>query len=203
LNYLDIIFLIIVLIGFILGYKDGLVRKIIGLLGFIIAIGFAFELSPFAGKILTPLFNNDEYLAKFIGGITIFFLTILIFSILKRLIHPVDKVNRFLNKFLGGVSGVVQILFIISGFLLFLNIFRIPSTEDRDKSLIYSFTFNLVPWSIDFVMGTNSKVNSFLKENINTIDSLELPNPFDSTQVNGIKTIQDSTNIQDSTSISP
>ena len=106
----------IIIIGFVLGYKDGLVRKIIGLLGFIIALGLAFELSGPTGKFFTPVFNNDEYLASTVCGIAIFFLTILIFSILKRIIHPVDKVNRFLNKFLGGLSGVFQILFFINVF---------------------------------------------------------------------------------------
>jgi len=41
MNYIDYILIAIILIGFILGYKDGLVRKVIGLLGLVVAIFLA------------------------------------------------------------------------------------------------------------------------------------------------------------------
>ena len=97
MNYLDILILAIALLGFLLGFKDGLIRKIIGLIGLIAAIGFAFEFSDKLGHLLTPFFNNDDYLAKIISGILIFLFVILIASIIKRIVHPLDKVNRFVN----------------------------------------------------------------------------------------------------------
>ena len=93
-----------------------------------------------------------------------------------------DKVNRFVNKFLGGISGALQILFFVSGFFLFLNIFKVPSNEDREKSLFYSSVFNVIPWTIDLVLGSNSKINSFLKDNIEN-NNLIVPNPNDSVEI--------------------
>ncbi len=188
MNYVDFIILAIVFVGFVLGYKDGLVRKIIGLIGFVLAVGFAFEFSDKLGFILVPVFNDDSYLANLIAGIIIFFVTILFFSILKRVIHPVDKVNRFVNKFLGGISGGVQILFFISGFLLFLNIFGIPSEKTRKESLFYEKTFNIIPWSIDFIMGANSKVHNFIEDYINNPGELPLPDLPDSTSTDTLNT---------------
>jgi len=100
LNYLDYIIIVIILIGFLLGFKDGLVRKLIGLLGLIFGIGLAFQFSGTVGKLLIRFFNNDEYLSSVIAGILIFLVVILIATIIKRIVHPFDKVNRLINQVL-------------------------------------------------------------------------------------------------------
>ena len=78
-------------------------------------------------------------------------------SVLKRIIHPFDKVNRFMNQFLGGLAGVLQILFFISALLLFLNIFNFPGENDRDKSFLYNPVYQIIPVSIDLILGRDSK----------------------------------------------
>ena len=137
MNYIDFILIGIVLVGFILGYKDGLVRKIIGLLGLIVAIYIAISYSDTLGEYLSPMFNDENYLAKIISGIILFLATILAFAIIKRLIHPTDKVNKFLNQLLGGIAGAAQIVFLTSVFLLLLNIFSFPKKEDVEQLGIY------------------------------------------------------------------
>lgn len=166
MNYLDYIIIVFLLIGFLLGFKDGLVRKIIGLLGLIIGVVLAFQFSGSVGKILTPFFNNDSYLAGLIGGILIFLLTILIASIVKRLVHPLDKVNKFLNQLLGGVIGIVQLAYFTSTVFLFLNIFSFPKNIDRNGSAFYNSVLNLVPKTVEYVMGHKSKATDYLKEYI-------------------------------------
>jgi len=170
LNYLDYIIIVILLIGFLLGFKDGLVRKIIGLVGFVVGIGLAFEFSDKVAKITTPFFNNDEYLAGILAGILIFLVVIFIASIIKRIVHPLDKVNRFLNQFLGGVIGAVQIIFFTSALFLFLNIFSLPNIQQRNKSIFYNTVLNIIPKTIDFVMGHSSKATDYLKQYIEKKD---------------------------------
>mgnify|MGYP001577771153 CR=1 FL=1 len=162
MNYLDYIILIIIIIGFLLGFKDGLVRKIIGLIGFIIGIILAFQFSSYVGKYLAAFFNDDEYLSSVIAGITIFLVVILISSLIKRVVHPFDKVNRFINQFVGGIIGVVQIAFFLSAIFLFLNIFSFPNISQRNNSLSYNFVLDLIPKSIDLIIGKNSKATDYL-----------------------------------------
>ncbi|MDF1611460.1 MAG: CvpA family protein [Stygiobacter sp.] len=169
--YLDYIILAIVIIGFLLGFKDGLIRKLIGLLGFIIAVALAFEFNNKVGKIILPFFNNDEYLSNLIAGILIFIIVILITSILKRIIHPLDKVNKFINQFLGGIVGVIQVLFFTSAFLILLNILGIPSNEDKKNSVSVSMVENLIPNTIEFFIGHKSKASDFIKEYIEKSES--------------------------------
>jgi len=170
LNYLDYIILLIVLIGFLLGFKDGLVRKIIGLAGLALAVLFAIEFSDELGAFLNPVFNNEIYFSNIVSGFIIFFLTILITSIVKRIVHPLDKVNRFVNQFLGGITGAVQIIFFISGFLLFLNIFSMPAKNSRDDSLFYKPVSSLVPAVIDLILGDDSKTKDLFQQYIEGSD---------------------------------
>jgi membrane protein required for colicin V production len=170
LNYIDYIILIVILVGFLLGFKDGLVRKLIGLVGLILGVILAYKLSGVIGKITTPFFNNDEYLANLISGILVFLVVILLASILKRIVHPLDKVNRLLNQTLGGIIGAVQITFFISAFLLFLNIFGIPKVKERSSSAFYGFVSGLIPKTVDIVAGPKAKVQDYIKEYIEKKD---------------------------------
>ncbi len=170
MNYLDIFIVAVLAIGFLLGFKDGLVRKIIGLIGLIVAFAVAFEFSDKAALIILPVFQ-DEYFANIVAGILIFLIVILITSIIKRIVHPLVKTNRFINQFLGGVVGVIQIVFFLSGFLLFLNIFNLPSKSSENKSILYSKVYNVIPNSIDFVIGHRSKATDFIKDFIENKDN--------------------------------
>lgn len=181
MSYLDIAIFIIILIGFLLGYKDGLVRKIIGIIGFILAVVLAFKYAQEGGELIAPAFNNEMYLAKIVAGILIFLIILLVISILKRVIHPVDKVNRFVNQLLGGISGAIQIVFFISGFLLFLNIFNFPKEEDKKESYLYIHVYSVLPYTIDFIMGKNTKTEDIIK------DFLESESDYQNIQIDTTK----------------
>ena len=178
MNYIDYIIITIVLIGFILGYKDGLIRKFIGLIGLIVAILLAVNYSGGLGEYLAPMFNNEIYLAKIVSGFVVFFATILAFAILKRLIHPSDKVNKFLNQLLGGIAGTLQIIFFLSVFLLLLNAISIPSEEDINESLFYSPVYSVIPSTIDLIVGADFKTEGFIKDYIDSKNNKELPEEF-------------------------
>ena len=172
--YIDYIIVFVILIGFILGFKDGLVRKIIGLTGLALGVLFAIEFSDEVGSFLAPLFNDEIYFSNIVSGFLIFFLTVLVTSIIKRIVHPLDKVNRFVNQFLGGLTGAIQIIFFISGFLLFLNIFNVPSKQTRQKSVLYNGVAQLVPATIDFILGDKSKTMDLFEEYIQGDESKPL-----------------------------
>lgn len=175
MNYIDYIIIAVACIGFILGFKDGLIRKIIGLIGFIAGIFLAFEYSQSIGKFLNPFFSNDDYLANVIAGILIFLITILITSILKRIIHPVDKLNKFLNLLIGGVLGTVQIIFFLSGIFLFLDFLGFPNNQTKKNSTLYQYVYDIIPKSIDLVVGHQSKAADMIKNFIENKDTVKTP----------------------------
>ena len=174
MSYFDYIIITVLLVGFILGFKDGLVRKIIGLAGIIIGAILAVSYATFIGSYLAPIFNDEIYLSEIVAGIVIFFLTVFVASVIKRIIHPLDKVNRFLNQFMGGLTGALQILFFLSGFLLFLDIFNIPSDSEKDNSVLYTKVHGIIPTAIDFIVGEDYQKKNFIKDYIEAKDTASI-----------------------------
>ncbi|MBK6915602.1 MAG: CvpA family protein [Ignavibacteriales bacterium] len=169
----DIIIALGIIIGFILGFKDGFVRKIIGIIGFCCGVYLALTFADDIGKFLEYSLGIEFYLAEIMGGVIIFLFTILIFTILKRIVHPFDKVNSLINQIIGGAVGSIQVIFFLSAVLLLLNVFEIPDKKTADSSILYHTTYEVIPSTIDYLSGYTPKTKKIIKDYINEKDSLE------------------------------
>ncbi|HKI78693.1 MAG TPA: CvpA family protein [Ignavibacteriaceae bacterium] len=173
MSLLDIIIIVIFLIGFILGFKDGFVRKVVGFFGFVIAVLLTSFFYARVGAFLESMLGMDIYLANIVAGIMIFIITMAIFSFLKRVIHPFDKVNNFLNQILGGVIGAIQIIFFLGAVFFLLNVFSVPNKSTADSSLLYYKVYNLIPETIELLNTYTPKTKEILNDYINETDSLK------------------------------
>lgn len=171
MNVLDYFIIGLLSVGFILGFKDGIIRKIIGLTGLFIAILMSYKLSNPIGEILSVSTGIEQYLSEILAGITIFISIVFLASIIKRLVHPSDKVNNLLNQILGGIFGSLQIFFFLSIIFLILNIFDVPSEESKTKSLLYNPTYSAIPSTISFIFGESNGFKDIIKESIESKDS--------------------------------
>jgi membrane protein required for colicin V production len=171
LNLLDIIIVIIALIGFILGYKDGFIRKLIGLIGFALGIILAVKFSSDLGKILEKLFSIEFYLSEILAGILIFLVIVFLSSVVKRLVHPFDKVNNLINQIVGGLVGMIQILFFVSAVLFLMNIFNAPSKKLKESSFLYPKIFNVIPSTVNYLNNYTPKTKEIIKNYINQKDT--------------------------------
>ena len=172
MNLIDVIILIIAAIGFILGFKDGFIRKVIGFAGFILAIVLAINFASDLGRYMEEVLGIEYYLSELIAGVAIFSLTIFLFAVLKRIIHPFDKVNNIINQFIGGAVGMIQILFFLSAAFYLLNIFSIPSNDTQKNSLIYGSVYNIIPGTIDWLSDYTPDAKKRIKDYINDKDTL-------------------------------
>ncbi len=163
MNYIDYIIIAFFIVGFILGFKDGFVRKLIGLAGIFVGIFLAVKFSEPAGKLLSPLFNNEPYLSGVIGAIVIFILAIVAASIIKRLVHPHDKVNKLLNQILGGTAGSIQTIFFLSLVFLLLAVFNFPNDKIASKSIFYKPVYSVVPGTVGFLIGGKDLVKEYIE----------------------------------------
>lgn len=153
MSFLDIVIFVLCAIAFVLGYKDGFVRKLIGTIGFFLAVYLGIKFSVPGGTFLTKIMGVEPEFARVLGGFFIFVLVIFITSLIKRLVHPFDKVNNLINRIVGGAVGTIQILFFLSAIFYFMNIFGSPAKESRDKSLLYGTVSSILPKAIDTVTG--------------------------------------------------
>jgi membrane protein required for colicin V production len=170
---LDALIITALIIGFILGFKDGLIRKIIGIAGFVLAVVAAVFFSGQFGKFIESFFRIEYYLAEIIAGLLIFFLIILIFMFLKRVVHPFDKVNNLLNQIVGGIVGSIQILYFLSAVFIIVNVFNLPDKDTRQKSIFYSQTFNVIPLTVDFVSHYTPQPRKLIEDYIHEKDTLK------------------------------
>jgi len=169
---LDIVIVVTLLIGFILGYKDGFIRKLIGLVGLAIAIYLAVILGAPVGRLIESTFGIEFYLAEIIGGASVFLIIMIIISVLKRVIHPFDKVNNLLNQILGGAVGVIQVLFFLSAVFIIIKIFDLPDGDTAKSSLIYSPVYNVIPTTINYLHEYTPDSRKIIKDYIIEKDSV-------------------------------
>ena len=164
MNPIDLIIIITILVGFILGFKDGFVRKLIGLVGFGLAIVLAALFKDDLGEMVEYAFDIEIYLAKIIAGIVIFFGVILIFTLLKRVIHPFDKVNNLINQVVGGIVGILQLLYFLSAVFLLLNIFDVPGESVKESSTFYNITYKVIPVTIDILINYTTEPKNIIND---------------------------------------
>ena len=173
MNFIDIIIIVALAIGFLLGFKDGFVRKLVGIIGFIAAVTIAILFSSYVGKIIESVFGIEFYLAEIMAGLFLFVAIMIVTTILKRVIHPFDKVNNLMNQLLGGFFGIIQLLFFISAIFLLLNIFDFPDKKTQQASTLYKYAYGAIPTSIDFLKNYTPSTEDIIKDYINQKDSIQ------------------------------
>ncbi len=164
MNYLDIIVLIFLAIAFILGFKDGLVRKLIGFVGFVLGLVLGIILAAPFGSVLNKVLGFEIYFAKIAAGVITFIVIIIITAITKRIVHPHDKVNNLINRITGGILGVLQFAVFLSSIFFLLNTFSFPSQEQKEKSLSYNTIAGILPSLVDLFVKHSTDAEKQIKE---------------------------------------
>lgn len=169
MNILDIIIFAVFLVGFALGYKDGIVRKIIGLIGLGLAIFLSARYAEIVGHLLASSTNMESYFSKILAALLIFFFIIAVFALLKRLVHPFDKVNNLINQLLGAVVGAAQLLFFLSAIFFILSMFSLPNESTTKGSAFYKTVYNILPETVnllnDYTPAPKNFFDNYSKEN--------------------------------------
>ncbi len=163
---LDIIVIAFCAVSFILGFKDGFVRKLIGTVGFFFSVFLGIKLAQYGGKIISSMMGSEPGFSNAFGGFLIFVLCMIATAFIKRWVHPFDKVNNMINKIVGGVAGTIQILIFMSAAFYILNIFNYPSKPVREKSTFYGSVYSVMPKAIEFISGASSSLPKTLPKSI-------------------------------------
>ena len=173
MNFIDVIIIVAIIVGFLLGFKDGFVRKLVGIIGFITAVTIAILFSSFLGRLIESTLGIEFYLAEILAGVLLFITIMIVTTILKRVIHPFDKVNNLINQLIGGFIGVLQLLFFVSAIFLLLNIFDFPDKQTQRTSILYKYTYGIIPASINFLKDYTPSTEDVIKDYINQKDSIQ------------------------------
>ncbi|MBQ3436894.1 MAG: CvpA family protein [Fusobacterium sp.] len=127
--YLDILVLALILIGVLVGIKNGIFTEIISLFGFVINVIIAKIYTPVVLKFFKKsetIFGNNYLITYIVTFITVYLIISMILLFVKKALKNQEK--GFLNRMLGGILGLIK------GLIVSLIIV-----------VIYSYTINLAP----------------------------------------------------------
>ena len=139
MNYIDIILGGLLLISVVMGWRQGLVRQVFGILALLLGVFCAYKFSGFTAHYLSKWFAMNESVTNTVAFaitfIAVLFLVILIGRIADKFIKMVAL--GFVNRLLGAILCALKAVLIISICLIILQSFDILSAEKIRNSYLY------------------------------------------------------------------
>jgi membrane protein required for colicin V production len=131
MNWLDIVFIVILVATLIIGIVKGLVRQVIGLAAVIFGLVLAGLYYGGAAEIIQKLVH-DQLISNFLGFLVIFFCVLAMGALISHLVSKAMKGPlAFVNRFFGGVFGLLKAVLICGIIVFALTVFGIarPALE--------------------------------------------------------------------------
>lgn len=173
MTVIDILILIGLLLFMVLGFRDGLLKKIFGILSFWGGLIIATKLMVPVGDLFTEWIGFSNEVSLIIAFAFLF----LIFSLgvnfaYRRFGSSNGESLKIFSRICGVILGACQGMVAISLVLVMFSLFDIPSKETKKESLIYeqsyqfapvifNYTTQWIPGSKDFMDELKSKIGSF------------------------------------------
>ncbi len=184
MNIIDIIIILILLMGGVIGFKNGVIRQTVSFVGFFIVVILSYFLKDFVSVILykfVPFFSFSGSLAgvttlniliyEVIAFLLVYVILMAIYHFIVRVTRIVETILKFIvilgipSKLLGMVVGFIEtyIMVFIGLYCLSLPIFQIPM---MNESGVRNTILNRTPGLSSAVSKSLNVVNEFadLKE---------------------------------------
>ena len=177
MNVIDLIILIPIGYFAVMGFKNGLVRELLGIAGIILSIFITFHYMNVLAEIINSYALIDTEYAPYVSGIFIFIGTLAAVQIVAWLIKKfLEKVYlSTINRMLGAVFGILKSSIIISALLLLLAGLKLPSEDIRNDSISYPYLVQTAPLAYNTIALLYPETKEFAK----TIkDTLKEYNPI-------------------------
>ncbi len=151
MNLTDILILAGLLLYTVIGYRDGLMKKIFGVIGFWGGLIMATKFMESLGLQMVRWFSVDEDTAYVLAFCTIFLLVSLVVNLSYRWFGKTgtESLSPF-SRIGGALLGMAQGFVAVSLILLMFNIFDIPSETTQNESLLYNDTVQFAPAVFDY-----------------------------------------------------
>jgi len=149
---IDLIIIFPVITLCVLGFKDGLVKKGIGLAVTIIALVVAQLLTNDMAEFYVNEFDTDRRDGVILGFYTVFFGLIFLQSLVYRLSGSEYKIGGIADRMIGSFLGLLQGIIIMSALFMMLNLTGFPSRTYRNDSRLYKPVVNAAPQILDFIL---------------------------------------------------
>lgn len=157
MNYIDLVFAIILIIAAIQGFRKGLIVELASLAALILGIWGAIKFSDWTAGFISDTFNYHSKNLTTIAFIVTFIVIVVAIHLLAKVLDRTVKAVAlgFLNRLTGIIFGVLKTAVILSIFLLLFdtvdeNVHILPSGQ-KAESKLYEPMKQLVPTIFPFI----------------------------------------------------
>lgn len=172
---IDILFGMIALTGFWMGFKEGIVNTIFSVLSIIIALMVAFKFSPAVTKVLEDGFEIYNPLMFVVGLVLTFFFTMWGLRMVGGLVTQVMEATsiNLPNQILGAGLLSFFFIFLYSILIWFVDSAQLIAPQTRTESHTYVILDPIRRSTFSFLGGLKPTFTKFFQETNRAIDSLK------------------------------
>lgn len=172
---LDLIVLLIVVYGFYLGYRRGLIQTVFDTLSIFIGLLAALKLSPIIINFLQQVIKVSPAIMFILGFIITFFLVLLIIRFIGKKLEDVFKYAKLnvINKASGGLIMGLAFAIMLSFVLMLMGKLQILSSQAKDESITYALLEPLPEKSSAFFDSIKPYFNEFWDKTVETLDKVK------------------------------
>ena len=159
MNWLDVVIIILLGIGLIKGFIDGLVIELTEILALVLGIFLAIHFSGWTAARLSDYFDlQTKWLGIMAFAIT-FIIIVISVNLLGRLLDNVLKAASlgFILRITGAIFGVIKVVLILSVVFVFINTLsqkiRIIPEKTASESTLYRPIADVIPEIFPIVEG--------------------------------------------------
>ena len=171
---IDIMIILGMIFFMVLGFRDGFMKKLYGIIGFWVGLITATQLMPFVGMRFANLFSMTKELSHIVAFCVIFLIVVVLENVFWRWFGAVGGDTRSMKQRLGGVLiGTLQGLVAVSLFLVMSAIVNLPPKSARERSSLYTTFLHFAPSAYDFsttFIRSDKGFLDMLKDNFKGID---------------------------------
>lgn len=170
---LDIILLIPLVFGAVMGFRKGLLLEIIGILAFVLAIIGGFKLMEIGISYLQEHIEGMDHLLPFISFLVIFLAIILLVNMIGKLMKKVVDMTLLggVDKFAGAIVGIAKWAIGLSILLWLTTSFGIELPGQDEDLVLYPYLVKLGPNLIEAL----NVVLPFAEEMLDSIKEMVSP----------------------------
>lgn len=172
MNLLDLAILFPIAMFAYQGYRNGIVREVLAIVGVIFAVFIAFQFMEQLSGMLEPFIDQPKDVITLISGVILFAATLILVLSIALLIRKFLELIRLnlINRLFGLLFGGLKACIAISAILLLLAGFNLPDEDTRAGSVSYAYVIQAAPAVYNLIISVYPESEDFVSKMRNTLD---------------------------------
>ena len=175
MSLFDICILLFLVPFVILGFRDGFLKRVLGILAFIIGFVVAMKSMAPIGELVSRNYHWPREMANLVAFFVVFVVILVLKFFIYHWLHGrrAEDTPKFFSKIAGGLLGGLQGTIAASSMLILLFVIGLPPEKMKQNSVLYGTVFSVAPTIYDYSTMWMPESKTFLDE---LEDELKHPN---------------------------